>query len=390
MTSSLSSEHFPGSASLSRAALEEKLQAILINDLEHDAFALMARYQRILSDNDQRAAWPEIHDKLETLFMCGQAVALDGPMIGIPVSIRDSDYLKDVTQALGRERSLVAQLEWMATAWNMTFADTGLWMGKTFEAVSQEETARACENDDVVMGQYDSSTTRIGRNYFREPEDPDLIQGLGLPVLTRLWKLKPRPFHIDAPGFKATLSEKHLDKEKVIPYSMTGGIFLADRSTSAVPEMAGKEVYQLNYRWTALGPVYPMTRLIDEIVQIDQGLYLGQLVFATQHYSLGHIDIPFREGEALELGETYRPRRESFMSMLRRLFSGRPVHEEVDYGYQNNGFFLMMDPDYVDRIYADDVFPQLRPRPGEQGYQEYTSALHSDEVEQRRVIGLDR
>jgi hypothetical protein len=43
---------------------------------------------------------------------------------------------------------------------------------------------------------------------------------------------------------------------------------------------------------------------------------------------------------------------------------------EVDYGYQNNGYFLMMAPDKAEQVYAATAFPQLRPRIGENGYVE--------------------
>jgi len=74
--------------------------------------------------------------------------------------------------------------------------------------------------------------------------------------------------------------------------------------------MKGKPVYQLNYRWPSLQPVYPMTRLIDELVQIGEGIYLGQLVMATRHYGLGTIRItPFAKvSSSWELGEPYRHR----------------------------------------------------------------------------------
>ncbi len=120
-----------------------------------------------------------------------------------------------------------------------------------------------------------------------------------------------------------------------------------------VPEMRGKPVYQLNYRWPALEPAYPMTRLVDELVQIADGVYLGQLVMATDHYSLGPLRAAF-PGMATagwDIGEPYRP-----------------GAAKVDYGYQNNGFFLMIDPEFAREAYAEEAFPQLRPRPGESGY----------------------
>ena len=37
--------------------------------------------------------------------------------------------------------------------------------------------------------------------------------------------------------------------------------------------MNGKPVYQLNYRWPSLRQAYPMTRLVDELVQLGKGIY---------------------------------------------------------------------------------------------------------------------
>ncbi len=224
-------------------------------------------------------------------------------------------------------------------------------MGKTFEAVTKETVDFRTKGDGEALETYDPRTTRIGRNYFREPPESNLLQSLGLPALTRLWKLEPRPTLITPEIFDTRLTPENEKKEKLVPYSMTGGLFLADMGQSYVPEMNGKAVYQLNYRWPRLNPVYPMTRLVDEIVQIGEGIYLGQLVFATKHYALATFDT---DRTAHQLGEDY-------------------VHHDssvIDYGYQNNGFFLMMDPDYSERIYAKEAFYPMRPRLGETGYVE--------------------
>lgn len=352
MTDYLSSRNFPSSSSAEGDRLAAGLETLLKNDFSGDMYSMLAGYQRTLADNRQRKDWPATHKKLETLFICGRPALLDGPMIGIPVSIRDSDYFKDTVQQFGKERSRIAAIEWMATAWNMTFADTGLWMGKTFEPVTRKVVAEKTGNNQKMLDRFNPETTRIGRNYFREPADPDIIQGLGLPVLTKLWNLRPRPASADETLFDAQLLEENLEKETNIPYSMTGGIFLANSGKSVVPEMNGKEVYQLNYRWPRLNPVYPLTRLIDELVQVAEGIYLGQLVFATSHYSLGGLQLPFNPDIAVPLGEPYT------------------ADINIDYGYQNNGYFLMMDPAYARQVYADTAFPQLRPRPGESGYLE--------------------
>lgn len=348
MTKYLSSKNFPGNSALESQTLENKLSALLQSVNQRDFYALLSSWQQTLADNSQRLQWPAIHDKLRTLFMCGSAVPLDGPMVGIPVSIRDSDFFRRIAEPFGQERSLIAGIDVLATAWNATFADTGLWMGKTFEPVSRDVVSKKCRDNPKVMADYDEKITRIGRNFFREPPDHNLIQPLGLPTLNAAWHLKDRPASTDATGFDGALLPANLEKEKAIPYSKTGGIFIADMEKSVVPEMRGKQVYSLNYRWPDLQPAYPMTCLIDEIVQIDDGIYLGQLVFATRHFEIGAVDLPFIP---IALGEPYAPDTDG-----------------PDYGYQNNGFFLMMDPAYAARIYA--AFPQLRPRPGEIGYKE--------------------
>jgi len=377
MSTYLSANNFPGQSEQEKLALAHGLTNILENELSDSFFSLFARYQRILADNHQRDKWPEIHSKLETLFKCGTATPLDGPMIGIPVSIRDSDYFKDTMAIINKhnseaQRSAIASIEWMATAWNATFADTGLWMGKSYEPVDKESVKEICNNDPDVMSAFDQNTTRIGRNFFREPPSANALQSLGIPALTETWNLIDRPETVKAKGFKGELLEKNISKEKNIPYSKTGGYFLANPGKSVVPEMNSKDVYQLNYRWDNLDPAYPMTRLIDEVVKIADGIYLGQLVYASKHYSLGTIDLPFIPGEQhIALGDKYQPHQKAswWQKIIELIFNKKPS-ANIDYGYQNNGYFLMMEPEFAKQVYADNAFPQLRPRPGETGFKE--------------------
>ncbi|MCF6355116.1 MAG: hypothetical protein L3J26_08460 [Candidatus Polarisedimenticolaceae bacterium] len=376
MTQYLSTDHSPPTSDSEKSSLAKTLEEILTKDLKGDMFALLGGYQQILADNCKRQQWDDVHQKLSALFMAGKATPLDGPMIGSTVSIRDSDYFRETARELGHDRSAIANIEWMATAWNLTFSDTGLWMGKTFEPVSQDVVAYKTKDDPEALAAYSSSTTRIGRNYFREPPNPNLIQGLGLPALTEMWRLRERPTLAKPEIFDSRLTTENAEREINVPYSMTGGLFLADIGSSVVPEMQGKPVYQLNYRWPRLEPAYPMTRLVDELVQIGEGIYLGQLVFASKNYAFSTFE---KDGEIHQLGKEYEPHRSP--SFYERFFSRGSRSEEVDYGYQNNGFFLMMDPAYAKQIYADDAFPQLRPRPGESGYLE----LGYDQQEQSTV-----
>jgi hypothetical protein len=355
MNSYLDGRNFPTGSDAEHQVLTTSLASILDTDGGTGMLPMLGGYGKTLRDTTQRAAWDVIYEKLLVLFKCGRPVALDGPMIGVPIAIRDTDYFRATARMFGMDRSAVAAIEVLATCWNATFAETGLWMGKTFEPVARDAVAVKCDNNPQVLASFSHETTRIGRNFFREPSEPNLLQSLGLPVLTRFWQLKDRPTTPSAIGFFGALLPENLAKETNIPYSMTGGIFLAQPGQSVVPEMRGKPVYQLNYRWPALEPAYPMTRLIDELVQIADGVYLGQLVMASQHYSLGtlRVTVPGQLPTTGEVGEPFHP-----------------ADGAIDYGYQNNGFFLMIDPALAREAYADSAFSHLRPRPGEYGYRE--------------------
>lgn len=368
MNNYLDVANFPGGAN---QALQNTLEQIMNEDFKGSFFALMGDYKKILGDNSRKGEWEAYHEKLLTLFKCGKSVPLSGPMIGVSMSIRDSDCLKDTAGLFGKERSSLANIEWMASLWNITFSDSGIWMGKTFEPVTLETVKEKSHNNPLAVNAYDEHVTRIGRNFFRNPHDPSLLQLAGIPSLEKFWKLKNRPMSADAKGFDGKLLPENLEKEKKIPYEKTGGYFLANNGTSVVPEMNNKPVYQLNYRWPGLVPQYPMTRLVDEIVQIDKGIYLGQLVMATAHYAFGTVQLDYLPGDPAEqLGSDYRPGQvqEGLLNHILAPFGAGKTR--VDYGYQNNGFFLMIDPDYAEEAYADNAFPVLRPHTGESGYVE--------------------
>lgn len=331
-------------------------------------YSLLAGYTRVLTDNSRRDEWPALYGKLDTLFKCGSYGPLDGPMFGISVCIRDSDYFRGAAKLFGKERSVIAKLETLATSWNATFANSTLWTGKTFEPVTPERLRSLLENREKAYRHYDNATTRIGRNFFRRPINPNSLETVSLPLLTELWDLQERPRSITANGFHATLTEQNIMKEQAIPYQKTGGYFLASEGISVVPDNRGKKVFQLNYRWGALHGRFPMSLLVDELVCIGEGIYLGQLVLATKNFSVGTLDLPFsgKEPKHVSLGREYDPfdDREGLVEKIIETFTG-DTDEQVDYGYQHNGYFLMMDPTYSEQVFAEDAFPDLQPVEGE-------------------------
>lgn len=97
------------------------------------------------------------------------------------------------------------------------------------------------------------------------------------------------------------------------PFARQGYIFLGvDDRESILPMNSGsgkkKKVFQFHYRFPMIGGPVPIGFCLDEIVEIADGLYLGQLIYAT----------------ALD----------------------RPFHSSVDpaeYRYQLFGYFLLLD-----------------------------------------------
>jgi len=172
MSTYLNSQNFPAKDDQENTSITTSLDKILSSDFTGSFFELFGQYQRILADNQKKSLWPEAHSKLETLFKCGTSTPLDGPMIGIPVSIKDSDYFKEAVSLVGEKRSAIASIEWMATAWNSTFAGTGLWMGKTYEPISEEAVRDIFKNDEEIMSAFSEKNTRIDRNILREPPSP--------------------------------------------------------------------------------------------------------------------------------------------------------------------------------------------------------------------------
>lgn len=110
MSNFLNAEHFPGN---DRQALQDDLDRILEKDYRGSFFTLLAGYKRVLGDNARKDEWEQVNEKLMCLFKCGKSVPLDGPMIGVSMSIRDSDYLREAARLFGDNRSALA----MSSGW---------------------------------------------------------------------------------------------------------------------------------------------------------------------------------------------------------------------------------------------------------------------------------
>jgi hypothetical protein len=97
-------------------------------------------------------------------------------------------------------------------------------------------------------------------------------------------------------------------------YDVKGFFFIARQGVSVNPDNNGKTIFQFNYRWEKLKTFPPDNYCIDELVQIAEGLYMGQLIYATAIF------------------EKYDPKKPSSV-----------------YDYRNFGYFLLMDDEWYAR-----------------------------------------
>lgn len=101
------------------------------------------------------------------------------------------------------------------------------------------------------------------------------------------------------------------DEQKKYGHKKNGRHMISVKGPSVYPQ-TNREVFILNYRWKNLANKPPLCWLIDEVVQIANGLYLGQILSATRRL-LGPFD---------------------------------PARPPADYAYQPFGYFLMFSEDW--------------------------------------------
>jgi hypothetical protein len=165
------------------------------------------------------------------------------------------------------------------------------WTGKTFEPI-EEAKLRS------ITGNYfsDTASATWGANTYtsrsvKQRISVDLMRLLGIHL-------------VEAPAGEKAAHD----------YEVKGFFFIGTPARSVNPDNQDRQVYQFNYRWPPLETFVPDNYCIDEIVQIAQGLFLGQLVYATE------IVTPYDPATA---PQTYR--------------------------YKNFGFWLLMDDDWQRR-----------------------------------------
>lgn len=211
--------------------------------------------------------------KLERLFVCGLAKErVEGHFYGITIVLKKGNHPYGV---------------FLNQVWSNTLGDVSPWVGKIFSPVGPKELAFYTE--DFEKG---NVPTYLGINCFQQI-DESLLNKASMIVLIWWMDLKEAP------------KEERLK----YGYDKKGGLFIARMAKSVDPKTPNRYVFQLNYRWKRLDNPIPLKYLIDEIVEIADGLYLGKLLFATDY-----------------LLQDYNPRLDI-----------------SKYKYENFGYFLLMD-----------------------------------------------
>jgi hypothetical protein len=103
---------------------------------------------------------------------------------------------------------------------------------------------------------------------------------------------KERFTHQAARLVGAWIEDATPEERRQYGYDAKTFFFIGKRAPSIHPPNGGKAVFQFNYRWPSLRNPLPDKLCIDELVQIAEGLYLGQVFYATNLLEPWHPKTP--------------------------------------------------------------------------------------------------
>jgi hypothetical protein len=273
------------------AARDDALAGEIERELDDvpTVLALLKQYMETLRTSADNQAVP--FQKLAKLFEMGRDLsALEGHHYGVALGLRLS----------GEQHPLFRMDNVLGLLWGATLQDESPWVGKTFRRGDQ--TAMQAVVGPMNLG---PSSRFLGINHFNHL-DWHPGNNISFRALT-CW---------------LDLQEAPADEKQAFGYERIGGHFVAGPAASVYAQ-SPRQVFALNYRWPSLANRPPLSWLIDEMVQISEGLYLGQLLFASRRL-LGSFD------------------------------ARRPAE---DYAYQNMGYFVLWNQSWNGE--ARRLFPFL-------------------------------
>ncbi|MBU1055022.1 MAG: hypothetical protein KKC46_14520 [Proteobacteria bacterium] len=250
---------------------------------------LFYEYKRVLdrsADNND-----PVYTSLATLFDAGRTPEIvQGHFYGITLGIRCGEMPESVAD-FGNVLGYI---------WGTTASNESPWVGKSLERVEESKMQtiigkQAKANEPILLGinHFNKISTRI-------------INPIAFQMLNSWMNLHPAPE----------------SEQRAYGWEKNGGYFIGTPAFS-VSAKSVRPVFQLNYRYKALNNPVPNGWLIDELVEVSPGLFLGQLCYATR-----------------KLLQDYDPKRP-------------PEY----YNYQNFGYFLLLDSNW--HAEARRLFPYL-------------------------------
>ncbi|OEU81293.1 MAG: hypothetical protein BA865_00890 [Desulfobacterales bacterium S5133MH4] len=231
---------------MDRCSEEDGLLAEIHNDMKGKAtiLDLMKLYSdELAKDVDVNSPY---FQKLQRIFDCGiTPETMSGYLHGAVIAFRNEAMLK------------VFDVNTLNLKWPLARIFSP-WTGKTFEEISLEKLKAVTDGFEkgetpAVWGS-NTYTTRSTKKRV----SVELMKTLGIELIDA------SPEEIQARD-----------------YNVKGFFLVGKRATSVNPANKGRNVFQFNYRWPALQTFPPDNYCIDEMVQIAEGLYLGQLLYAT-------------------------------------------------------------------------------------------------------------
>jgi hypothetical protein len=246
------------------------------------------------ADNDD-----PVYTRLAALFNAGRTPeVVQGHFYGITLGVRCGD----MPESMAEFGNLLGQI------WGATLSDECPWVGKSLAPVNASR-LQALTGQPAAPGM----PVLLGINHFNRISTR-VLNPLAFQFLNNWMDLHPAPEH----------------ERRTYHWEKNGAYFIGHQADS-VCDLSPRPVFQLNYRHKALSNPVPNCWLIDELVEISPGLYLGQLCYATR-----------------KLLRDYDPQR-----------------PDQDYRYRNFGYFLLLDERW--HTEARRLFPYLEIPPDAPG-----------------------
>lgn len=158
---------------------------------------------------------------------------------------------------------------------------------------------------------WDQGMSDQDKAFWQEEADRHFVMGYNLQdkrilAFDELLKLNDMNYRIPDPALQKA------SEASGSPFARQGYAFLgvADQR-SILPANQGRQVFQFHYRYPLIGGPAPIGYCLDELVEIADGLFLGQLIYSTL------LNVPFNSGV-----------------------------DPACYDYQLFGYFLLLDDDW--------------------------------------------